>query len=34
MSVEEPWPLLLCTPREADHRGLLRVVLARFLMND
>lgn len=34
MSVDEPWPFPLCTPSEADHKGLLNVVLARFLMND
>jgi len=34
MSVEEVWLAPLWMPREADHRGLLSVVLARLRMKD
>jgi hypothetical protein len=33
-SVVEPWPLRLWGPSEAEKSGLLKVVLARFLIND
>jgi hypothetical protein len=33
-SVVEPWPLRLWSPSEAEKSGLLKVVLARFLMKE